>query len=159
MVVPDLISSSRSRNMAAIRGKDTLPELTVRRMLHGLGLRFRLHCRNLPGRPDIVLPRHRTVVLVHGCFWHRHEGCRYTTTPKTRLEFWQAKFDANVARDHRTRIALEEMGWRVLVVWECELLDAEALRDRLKAAFAPPGRKPRSGTAGPRRQSRAAAGS
>jgi DNA mismatch endonuclease (patch repair protein) len=125
--------------MAAIRGKDTLPELNVRRMLHGLGLRFRLHRRDLPGRPDIVLPRHRTVVFVHGCFWHRHEACRYTTTPKTRLAFWQAKFDANVARDHRNRVALEEMGLRVLVVWECELRNAEALRDRLKAAFAPPG--------------------
>lgn len=138
----DLTSASRSRNMAAIRGKDTLPELNVRRMLHGLGLRFRLHRRDLPGRPDIVLPRHRTVVFVHGCFWHRHEGCRYTTTPKTRLAFWQAKFDANVARDHRNRVALEEMGWRVLVMWECELRNAEALRDRLKAAFAPPGRIP-----------------
>lgn len=137
-----LISSSRSRNMAAIRGKNTLPELALRRMIHGLGLRFRLHRRDLPGRPDIVLPRHRTVVFVHGCFWHRHEGCRYTTTPKSRLEFWQAKFDANVARDHRTRITLEEMGWRVLVVWECELRDAGALRDRMKAEFAPPGWRP-----------------
>jgi len=145
--------------MAAIHGKDTAPELAVRRILHAMGLRFRLHRKDLPGRPDIVLPRHRTVVFVHGCFWHRHEGCRYTTTPKTRLEFWQAKFDANVARDHRNRIALEEMGWRGLVVWECELRDAEALRDRLKAAFAPTGGRPRSGTAGPRRQSRAAAGS
>jgi DNA mismatch endonuclease, patch repair protein len=135
----DLTSASRSRNMAAIRGKDTLPELSVRRMIHGLGLRFRLHCRDLPGRPDIVLPRHRTVVFVHGCFWHRHEGCRYTATPKTRQAFWQAKFDANVARDHRNRVALEELGWRVLVVWECELRDAEALRERLTAAFAPPG--------------------
>lgn len=138
----DPISSSRSRNMAAIRGKDTLPELNVRRMIHGLGLRFRLHRRDLPGRPDIVLPRHRTVVFVHGCFWHRHEGCRYTTTPKTRLEFWQAKFDENVARDYRNRIALAGMGWRVLVVWECELRDAETLRERLKAAFAPPGCRP-----------------
>lgn len=132
-------SRTRSRNMAAIRGKNTAPELAVRGILHAMGLRFRLHRKDLPGRPDIVLQRHRTVVFVHGCFWHRHEGCRYTTTPKTRLAFWQAKFDANVARDHRNRIALEEMGWRVLVVWECELRDAEALRDRLKAAFAPPG--------------------
>jgi DNA mismatch endonuclease (patch repair protein) len=133
------VSLARSRNMAAIHGKDTAPEQAVRRILHAMGLRFRLHRKDLPGRPDIVLPRHCTVVFVHGCFWHRHEVCRYTTTPKTRLAFWQAKFDANVARDHRNRVALEEMGWRVLVVWECELRDVEALRDRLKAAFAPPG--------------------
>lgn len=138
MADPESVSPLRSSNIAAIRGKDTLPELTVRRMLHGLGLRFRLHRKDLPGRPDIVLPRHRSVVFVHGCFWHRHEGCRYTTTPKTRLEFWQAKFAANVARDQRNRMVLEEMGWRVLVVWECELRDAEPLRDRLKAAFTPP---------------------
>jgi DNA mismatch endonuclease (patch repair protein) len=132
------VSLARARNMAAIRGKNTGPELAVRRILHAMGLRFRVHRKDLPGRPDIVLPRHRTVVFVHGCFWHRHEGCRYTSTPKTRLEFWQAKFDENLARDHRNRIALEEMGWRVLVVWECELRYAEALRDRMKAAFAPP---------------------
>lgn len=139
MAEQEPFSRTRSRNMAAIRGKNTAPELAVHRILHAMGLRFRLHRKDLPGRPDIVLPRHRTVVFVHGCFWHRHEGCRYTTTPKTRLAFWHAKFDENVARDHRNRIALEEMGWRVLVVWECELRDAEALHDRMKTSFAPPG--------------------
>lgn len=133
------VSLARSRNMATIRGKNTGPELAVRRILHAMGLRFRVHRKDLPGRPDIVLPRQSTVVFVHGCFWHRHEGCRYTSTPKTRLEFRQGKFDENLARDRRNRIALEEMGWRVLVVWECELRDAEALRDRMKAEFAPPG--------------------
>ena len=115
------VSPERSRNMAAIRGKNTAPELAVRRILHAMGLRFRLHRKDLPGRPDIVLPRHRTVVFVHGCFWHRHEGCSYTTTPKTRQEFWQAKFDGNVARDRRNQADLVQLSWRVLVVWECEL--------------------------------------
>ncbi len=121
--------------MAAIRGKDTAPEIAVRTMLHGMGLRFRLHRKDLPGRPDIALSKYRTVVFVHGCFWHRHEGCPYTTTPKTRQEFWLAKFDANMARDRRNRAELERLGWRVLVVWECELREPETLRDRLRAAF------------------------
>ena len=135
MTESDSISSERSRNMAAIRGKDTAPEMAVRKMLHGMGLRFRLHRKDLPGRPDIVLPRHRTVVFVHGCFWHRHEGCRFTTTPKTRQEFWQAKFDGNVARDRRNQADLVQLGWRILVVWECELRDAAALRNRLVSEF------------------------
>lgn len=131
MAEEGIVTPERSRNMAAIRGKDTAPELAVRRMLHGMGLRFRLHRKELPGRPDIVLPRHRTVVFVHGCFWHRHQGCRFTTTPKTRREFWQAKFDGNVARDRRNQAELVQLGWRVIVVWECELRDVAALRDRL----------------------------
>ena len=101
MAEEGIVSPVRSRNMAAIRGKDTAPELAVRRILHAMGLRFRLHRKDLPGRPDIVLPKPRTVVFVHGCFWQRHEGCRYTTTPKTRQEFWQSKFAANVERDGR----------------------------------------------------------
>jgi DNA mismatch endonuclease (patch repair protein) len=121
--------------MAAIRGKDTIPELTVRRMLHRMGLRFRLHCSDMPGRPDIVLPRHRTVVLVHGCFWHRHEGCPYTTVPKARQEFWLSKFEANVARDRRNQADLERLGWRVLVVWECELRRPDELVSRLISAL------------------------
>jgi DNA mismatch endonuclease (patch repair protein) len=121
--------------MAAIRGKDTAPEVAVRRMLNVIGLRFRLHRKDLPGRPDIVLPKHRTVVFVHGCFCHRHEGCPYTSTPKTRREFWLDKFDANMARDRRNRAELEGLGWRVLVVWECELREPEALRDWLGAEF------------------------
>lgn len=131
----DFISPERARNMSAIRGKDTAPELAVRRMLHGMGLRFRLHRKDLPGSPDIVLPKHLIVVFVHGCFWHRHEGCRFTTTPKTRREFWQAKFDGNVARDSRNQADLVQLGWRVLVVWECELREAAELRDRLVGEF------------------------
>ena len=131
MAEEGIVSSVRSRNMAAIRGKDTAPELAVRRILHAMGLRFRLHRRDLPGRPDIVLPKHRTVVFVHGCFWHRHEDCRYTTTPKTRQEFWQTKFAANVERDRRNRTDLQQLGWRVIVVWECEL----KLHNKLVARF------------------------
>ena len=127
--------SVRSRNMAAIRGKDTAPELAVRRILHAMGLRFRLHRKDLPGRPDIVLPKHRTVVFVHGCFWHRHEDCRYTTTPKTRQEFWESKFAANVERDSRNRTDLRQLGWRVIVVWECELRQPSDLKERLSGLF------------------------
>ena len=135
MAEEGIVSSVRSRNMAAIRGKDTAPELAVRRILNAMGLRFRLHRKDLPGRPDIVMPKHRTVVFVHGCFWHRHEGCRYTTTPKTRQEFWQTKFAANVERDRRNRTDLQQLGWRVIVVWECELRQPSDLNERLKGLF------------------------
>lgn len=113
--------ATRSRMMAGIRGKGTRPELAVRRALHAAGFRFRLHDTRLPGRPDIVLPRYHAVVLVHGCFWHRHEGCRLTTTPATRSEFWEAKFAGNVARDTRDEAQLAAAGWRVAVLWECGL--------------------------------------
>ena len=113
--------ATRSRMMARIRGKDTLPERVLRRALHARGFRFRLHDSRLPGRPDLVLPRYGAVCLVHGCFWHRHQGCRLATTPASRQEFWQAKFDATVARDSRNRSRLLEAGWRVAVIWECTL--------------------------------------
>lgn len=107
--------------MAGIRGKNTRPEVLLRKALHAAGFRFRLHDRRLPGRPDIVLPRYRAVILAHGCFWHRHKGCRLTTTPATRAEFWQDKFAANVARDARYAAELADAGWRIAVVWECGL--------------------------------------
>ena len=106
--------------MSGIRGKNTKPEMAVRSYLHRAGLRFRLHT-DLPGKPDLVFPKHRTVVFVHGCFWHRHEGCRYTTIPRSNVEFWQLKFTGNVERDARNVAALKEAGWRVGVVWECAL--------------------------------------
>ncbi|ODN68408.1 very short patch repair endonuclease [Methylobrevis pamukkalensis] len=112
---------TRSRMMSGIRGKNTRPELALRRALHARGFRFRLHPAGLRGRPDLVLPKHRAVVFVHGCFWHRHEGCRYTTTPSTRTDFWQSKFEANVVRDGAVREALLDSGWRVATVWECAL--------------------------------------
>lgn len=112
---------TRSRMMSGIRGKNTKPELALRRALHARGFRFRLHSGKVHGRPDLVLPKHRAVVFVHGCFWHRHEGCRYATVPATRPEFWRAKFDANVARDRTVRTTLLDGGWRVATVWECAL--------------------------------------
>lgn len=130
----DIVSpEQRSRNMARIRGKDTKPEMRVRSLLHRLGFRFRLHRRDLPGRPDIVLPRYRTVVFVHGCFWHRHPDCRYAYTPRSRVPFWTAKFAENVTRDSRNQEALVEAGWRVIIVWECELRDIPQLTQRLEA--------------------------
>lgn len=112
---------TRSRMMAGIKGKDTKPELVLRRALHARGFRYRLHSKNVPGRPDLVFPKHHAIIFMHGCFWHRHEGCRYTTTPSTRPEFWQAKFRANVARDETVLGMLLEEGWRVATVWECAL--------------------------------------
>ena len=112
---------TRSRMMSGIKGKNTKPELALRRALHSRGFRFRLYSQRVHGRPDLVLPKHRAVVFVHGCFWHRHERCRYTTTPSTRPEFWQKKFQANVARDFAVRTMLLADGWRVATVWECAL--------------------------------------
>lgn len=126
--------------MSRIGGKDTKPELLLRRALHALGLRYRLHGKDLPGKPDLVFPKHRAVVFVHGCFWHRHQGCKVATSPKSNIEFWQAKFSRNVQRDAANVAALERRGWRVFVAWECELTgkgkaDAFALElsTRLKA--------------------------
>jgi len=108
--------------MARIRSRDTKPELIVRSLLHRAGLRFSLRRKDLPGRPDIVLPKYRAVIFVHGCFWHRHPGCKVATLPKSRQDFWQAKFAANVARDERNQRRLVEAGWNVLVLWECEVM-------------------------------------
>jgi DNA mismatch endonuclease (patch repair protein) len=117
--------------MSRIRGKNTKPELKVRRALHAMGFRFRLHRRDLPGTPDILLPRYRIAIQVHGCYWHRHPGCHLTTTPKTNAQFWQQKFDRNVERDAKNEAALVAMGWQVMVIWECETRDAERLRQTL----------------------------
>ncbi|TAZ42060.1 very short patch repair endonuclease [Rhizobium ruizarguesonis] len=113
--------TTRSRMMAGIKGKNTKPELVLRRALHAQGLRFRLHSTKITGAPDIVLPKYKAAVFVHGCFWHRHFRCRYATTPSTRPEFWQAKFAANVSRDNAVKSKLLEAGWRVATVWECAL--------------------------------------
>ena len=119
-----LSPSQRSERMSRIRSSNTAPEVALRRAMHALGFRFRLHSKGLPGKPDIVLPRYKTVIFVHGCFWHRHRGCKVATTPKTNSEFWVEKFDRNIVRDVRTREQLEKLGWRVIVVWECELRSA-----------------------------------
>lgn len=118
----DIVSpEKRSEMMSHIRSKDTTPEINLRKYLFKQGFRFRLHVKNLPGHPDIVLPKYRSVIFVHGCFWHQHEGCRIAKMPKTRTEFWEEKFKRNVERDKENVKALQNAGWRVLVVWECEI--------------------------------------
>lgn len=124
-----LTQTERSDRMSRIRGKDTKPELALRRVIHRLGLRYRLHGAGLPGKPDLVFPRFRTVVFVHGCFWHRHQGCNIATTPKSNTEFWLDKFKKNVERDSRVTKSLQALGWSVLVVWECELSSAKKARE------------------------------
>ena len=120
-MVDFLSPRERSERMSRIRGKDTQPELALRRVLHGLGLRYRLYGTGLPGKPDLVFPRYKAVVFVHGCFWHRHPGCSIATTPKSNTAFWLEKFEKNVARDARVATQLGEQGWRVFLAWECEL--------------------------------------
>ena len=130
-----LTPQKRSWNMSQIPSKDTIPELTVRSFLHRQGFRFRLHVKTLPGHPDVVLPKYRTVIEVRGCFWHRHHGCRQATTPSTNVEFWQEKFKRNVERDEKTEKQLSKLGWNLIVVWECELKNdgfLETLPDRIK---------------------------
>ncbi|WP_428675340.1 very short patch repair endonuclease [Reyranella sp.] len=118
--------------MRSITKKNTRPELTVRRVLHAMGLRFRLHRHDLPGTPDVVLPRHRAAVLVHGCFWHQHAGCKHAKLPRARPEYWLPKLARNAERDVRAKDALKTAGWRVFVVWECETKDRQALARRLR---------------------------
>ena len=107
--------------MSRIKGKDTKPELIVRRYLHARGLRFRLHNKKLPGKPDLVFSKYKTVVFLHGCFWHKHDGCRYFVVPKTRTEWWLKKIDRNVEKDKENEKALRILGWKVLIIWECDL--------------------------------------
>jgi len=119
--VDSLTPHERSERMSRIRGKDTAPEMALRRALHAMGFRYRLHARGLPGRPDLTFPSRHAVVFVHGCFWHHHEGCRIATVPRSNTSFWQAKFTTNRARDEAAVQRLRELGWRVWVVWECQL--------------------------------------
>jgi len=118
--------------MSRIRSKDTRPEKTVRSLLHSMGYRFRINRTDLPGKPDIVLPKHQTVIFVHGCFWHRHKNCKRCTIPKTRTEFWLQKFEKNVLRDKKNQKVLRKLGWRIIVVWECQTKRLDALRRRLE---------------------------
>ena len=126
----------RSEVMSRIRGKDTKPEMLVRRLVHGMGYRYRLHAKDLPGQPDLVFRPHRKAIFVHGCFWHRHEGCSRSGIPTTRRDFWRRKLDGNVRRDRRNEASLRKDGWRVLVIWECQTKGdksrlAEVIRDFL----------------------------
>ena len=116
-----LTKKRRSWNMSRIRNKNTKPEIAVRSFLHRNSFRFRLHSRNLPGTPDIILPKYRTVIFVHGCFWHRHRGCKDATMPKSNTEFWEEKFSGTVIRDSQKKDSLIELGWSVIVIWECEI--------------------------------------
>jgi DNA mismatch endonuclease (patch repair protein) len=126
-----LSKERRSWNMSRIGRRNTEPELIVRSVLHRLGYRFRLHRRDLPGKPDIILPKHRIAVLVHGCFWHRHSKCKYAYTPKSNRRFWARKFISNVKRDREVRRLLRRAGWSVIIVWECEKRNADRLADHL----------------------------
>lgn len=129
-----LSATERSARMARVRSRDTKPEMVVRRLLHRMGYRYRLHRSDLPGRPDIVFGKRRKVIFIHGCFWHRHgdPGCRLARLPKSRLEFWEAKLNGNAERDAQRQRTLMQLGWDILVVWECELRQSEQLENKLK---------------------------
>ena len=127
-----LTTPERSLLMAKIKGKNTRPEIAVRSILHRAGYRFRIHVARLPGKPDVVLARYRTVVFVHGCFWHRHKGCKAATTPKSHRKFWADKFKRNVANDRKHLGQLRRLGWRVVVVWECQLKRPERVLGRIE---------------------------
>ena len=130
-----LSTEHRSWNMSRIRGSNTTPERLVRSLLHRMGYRYRLHQKNLPARPDIVMSSRRTVILVHGCYWHRHPSCRFAYTPKTNRDFWEAKFEENVTRDERHQLL--ELGWTVITVWECETKELATLSERLQTSIPP----------------------
>lgn len=136
-------SAKRSEIMSRVRATDTGPEMIVRRLAHRLGYRFRLHRRDLPGSPDLVFPRYRSVVMVHGCFWHRHPGCKKASTPKSRVGYWENKFEGNVLRDKRNENELKELGWRILVIWECETGDRDELAKRIVEFLEDPAGQPK----------------
>ncbi|MBO2971053.1 very short patch repair endonuclease [Burkholderia pseudomallei] len=128
-----LTPAERSERMSRIKGKDTKPELIVRSLIHRMGYRYRLHRKGLPGRPDLVFAKRRKAIFIHGCFWHRHEGCHLARLPKSRLDFWLPKLEANAARDKEVEQRLAELGWKVLTIWECEVKEEEALASRIRA--------------------------
>jgi DNA mismatch endonuclease (patch repair protein) len=132
-----LTAAERSARMAKIKSKDTQPELRVRQIVHRLGYRFRLHRKDLPGRPDLVFPSRRKVIFVHGCFWHGHQGCKVANRPKSRRGFWDAKFQSNRIRDAKNQRLLKQDGWRVLTVWECQTKGSEELNARLLRFLGP----------------------
>ena len=128
----DIVSKKRrSEMMSGIKGKDTKPEIATRKMMYKMGLRYRLHRKDLPGKPDIVLGTIKLAIFVHGCFWHRHNQCKYSYSPKTRVNFWEKKFNDNVKRDINNRLALEELGWKSAVIWECQTKDPDDLKKNI----------------------------
>lgn len=127
-----LTPAERSERMSLVRSKDTRPEMVIRRLVHGMGFRYRLHARELPGNPDLVFPGRGKIIFVHGCFWHRHGTCKFTRWPKSKLNFWKPKLERNQQRDRLIRRRLRKEGWRVLVVWECQLNKPGALSARIR---------------------------
>lgn len=127
-----LSPSERSERMRRVRATDTEPEMIVRRLVHGMGYRYRLHRRDLPGKPDMVFPSKGKIIFVHGCFWHRHGHCKLTRLPRSRVDFWRQKLEGNHARDIRIRRRLRGLGWDILVVWECQLRNIDALTARIR---------------------------
>lgn len=144
-MVDSLDQAARSSVMARIRGKNTRPEMIVRKLVFAAGYRYRLHVRKLPGSPDLVFPVRKKVIFVHGCFWHRHDSCAASRIPKSRVDFWSEKLNGNKARDQRNQEALSEAGWQMLVIWECELGDLTMLEERLRLFLGPPGIVARTG--------------
>lgn len=136
MAADRLSKSKRSWNMSRIASKNTRPEKAVRALLHRMGFRFRLYRKDLPGCPDIVLPKHRTVIFVHGCFWHQHKGCRRCFMPSSNTEYWSAKLKNNVARDRENRKKLKRLGWRCIIIWECEISNLSSVRKKLRSLAA-----------------------
>lgn len=130
-MVDHLSKQNRSWNMSRIRSKDTEPEKIVRSLLHRMGYRFRLYRKDLPGKPDIVLPKYKTVIFVHGCFWHRHKGCKRCTTPSTNTAYWLPKFERNIAKDKENQKKLKQLGWRSVIIWECETKNKTRLESKL----------------------------
>ena len=130
--MPDTLTpEQRRRCMSRVKGKDTAPELIVRKLVHHMGFRFRLHRKDLPGKPDIVLPRHKKVIFVHGCFWHGHKGCKRSKRPDSNVEFWNKKIDANIERDKRNQKELGKLGWKSIIIWECEVRNARLLERKI----------------------------
>lgn len=129
----DESSEARSRQMATVRSKNTKPEMKVRRLVFSMGYRYRLHASNLPGKPDLVFASRKKIIFIHGCFWHRHEGCKLATTPASNQEYWLPKFQRNVERDRESLEVLNKLGWDVLVVWECQLKDVSNLTEKLRS--------------------------
>jgi len=125
--------AERSRRMAMVRGKNMKPEVAVRKLVHGLGYRYRLHKKDLPGTPDMVFKSKKKVIFVHGCFWHRHDNCKLARLPKSRLDFWKTKLEGNKKRDEENQKRLNEMGWEYLVIWECEVKDKQNMRDKIQS--------------------------
>jgi DNA mismatch endonuclease, patch repair protein len=134
-MVDRISPEQRSWNMSRIKGKNTKPELIVRSHLHKMGFRFRLHRKDLPGKPDIVLPKYKTVIFVHGCFWHRHKNCKYAYNPKSRKKFWREKFEGNVERDKRNRKELSSLDWKAAVFWECQIADHVKLQHLIRKSL------------------------